>query len=341
MTTTQQDCSIGFKEQVDFATQIVVDRFLEFTDETFDFERSYYQGAGMRPGSRAPRSPRKSLVSDGAAGDIGLEVPSKGLGALLRLLFGVSTSTLVTTGVYQQLFTLTKTDFLPVATMQVGIPRLGANTVDTFTMVSAFATQFGLALGNADVLKLTSSWRAKQLLLDTAYATPSYPSSVDLLSFVGASLKIGGSVTPPTTTALASGGTPVGDVTDFSINIDQGLDDGGRYIGGAGKLGRPGAVGQAAITGSLTADYDAVVFRDAIAAGTGLALVARFEGPVEIASGYKATLEVTCPDIRFEGELPKSNGGGVIQQTLPFTAYDNLVAAEPIYVATRTTDSAL
>ncbi|MFX6019421.1 hypothetical protein ABTF08_21325, partial [Acinetobacter baumannii] len=77
------DCSIGFKKESTYGTAVVPDRFLEFTSETIDFDRTFYQGNGMRPGSRLARSNRRALVKDGGKGDIELEVPTRGLGTFL------------------------------------------------------------------------------------------------------------------------------------------------------------------------------------------------------------------------------------------------------------------
>lgn len=339
--TTQLDCSIGVKKETTYGTYATVDRFLEFTSESLDFEREFYQGSGLRPGSRVARSGRRILSKEGAAGDIELEVPTKGLGTLLEALFGTATSTNVSGDVYQQLFTLQKTDFLPALSIQKGIPRLGADTVDAYTMLGAVNSSFELSLANAEVLKLTSSWVGREIVTDEDYATPSYPTGVELFSFVGAAITVGGTVTAPTTTALASGGTAVANVRDFSISVDQGLDSNGFNVGSAGKRSRRPAVGLAAVTGSLTAEYDATTFADALKNQTALALVITFEAVTEIDTGEVPTVQIVCPDIRFESELPKSNGGDVIAQSIEFTAFDNLVAAHPLYMAVRTADTAL
>lgn len=341
--TTQLDCSIGFKKEPAWGTGVTVDRFLEFTDESLDFNRKFYQGAGLRVGSRLARSGRRALVQDGAAGDIGLEVPTRGIGALLELLLGVGASTLVptSTGAYQQVFTLIKNDFLPSATIQKGIPRLGANLVDTYTINGAVASSFEFSMGNAEVLKLKTSWMGKELLTDVAYATPSYPAAAELFSFTGAQLTVGGTVVAPTATALATGGTPVGDVRDFSLSVDQKLDSNGYNMGGAGKLTRRPAVGLAEVKGKVTAEYDATAFTAAVRDQTPINLVATFEGPTAIETGFKPALQIVAPDIRFEGELAKAGGGDVITQSMDFTVFDGLVAPHALYVVTRTADTAL
>lgn len=338
--TIQADCSIGFKKETVFGTGVTVDRFLEFTSETLDRDATYYQGNGLRPGSRLARTGRRVLVKDGAKGDVELEVPSRGLGTFLELLFGTASSTVVSGALYQQLFTLIKSDYLPSATIQKGVPRLGAETVDAYTIRGAVASSFELSMAS-DVLKLKSSWVGKEIDTSVAYATPSYPASQELFSFVGASITAGGAVTVPTTMALASGGTSVADIRDFTIQVDNKLDDNGFNLGGQGKRTRRPAVGIAEVKGKVTAEYDATVFRDAVMSQTPLALVATFQANTDITVGNKPTVQIVVPDIRLEGELPKSNGGDVITQSIDWTGLDGLVAAHALYVAVRTADTAL
>lgn len=339
--TTQLDASIGIKKETVFGTAVTVDRFLEFTDESLDYDRSYYQGAGLRPGSRTARSGRRVLTRDGGAGDIGLEVPTKGAGALLELLLGAGSSALVSGVVYQQLFTPIGNDYLPSATIQKGIPRLGANIVDAYTFRGAVCSSFEFSASSEDVLKLKTTWKAKDVDTSIAYATPSYAALFELFSFVGASLTLGGSVTPPTATTLATGGTAANNVRDFSLTVDNGLDGNGYNLGGGGKLTRPPAVGALEVKGKITAEYSAQTLRDAVRDQTPMALVINFVGLTEISAGQLPTLQITLPDIRLEGELPKSNAGDVIVQSIDFTAFDNLTASKPIYIATRTADTAL
>lgn len=339
--TIQADCSIGFKKETTYGTAVTVDRFLEFTSETLDYDRTFYQGAGMRPGSRLARSARRTLVKDGGKGDIELEVPTRGLGTLLEAIMGVGSSTMVSAGLYQQMFSLVKSDYLPSLTIQKGVPRLGAESVDAYTMRGAVSSSFELSMSNSDVLKLKSTWTSRDIDTSIAYATPSYPAAAELFSFVGAGLTIGGTVTVPTATALATGGTSVANIRDFSISVDQALDSNGFNTGGAGKRSRRPAVGLAAVTGKMTAEYDSLAMRDALRDQTPIALTATFQSATDIVTGQKAQLQLTVPDIRFEGELPKSNGGDVITQSLDFTAFDGLVAAQPLYIAIRTADTAL
>jgi hypothetical protein len=53
------------------------------------------------------------------------------------------------------------------------------------------------------------------------------------------------------------------------------------------------------------------------------------------------TLQIVLPEVKFDGELPKTNGTDLVTATLSFAVLDNLTAAQPIWVVTRTADTAL
>lgn len=342
--TIQTDASIGLKQETTYGTYIAPDRFLEFLPpDNFDLDRTWYVGQGLRPGSRVDRSSRRVLARDGGKGDFELEVPAKGLGTTLNAIFGVGASTLVSGALYQQLFTPIHNDYLPSMTIQKGIPRLGANLVDAFTFLGSECESADFSIAQDGVLKLKTTWRSRQVVTDQTYAVPSYPTPIDLFSFVGASLVLGGTIVLPTGTTLATGGTTVADVKDFSLTYDNKLDPNKGNLGGAGMRTRQSAVQIADIKGKLTAEYDTTVFRDAVMTGSTLALVATFQATAAAPIGAsQPTLQITCPDIRLNGALPKApTKGEVVQQPLDFQAYDNLVAPQPIYVAVLTGDTAL
>lgn len=336
----QSDASIGFKKEPTFGTPVTVDRFLEFTEESLDWTPTIVQGAGMRPGKRVARASKRILTKEEVGGGFGLEIPTRGLGTLFEAMFGIATHTLVptTTGVYQQVFTLIKNDFLPTVTIQKGIPRLGG-AIYAMTFAGMSCSSWELSMGNADVLKLSSEWAGKSVSRDIAYAVPSYPLS-DLFSFTGAQLAIGGTVTPPTATALATGGTEVLNIRDFTVGVENGLDSDGFNLGGAGqRTRRPALASLAGITGTVTAEFTDDTFVDAVLDQEDFAVLATFEANVEIEAGHRPTLQVVIPNIRFESEIPKATEG-VKTQTLEFTGLDDL-SGEPIYVVVRTADTGL
>lgn len=341
--TTQLDCSIGLKKESAYGTAVVVDRFPEFVEESLAWNPTFVQGAGMRAGSRLARSKRRALTKQNAGGDIDLEMVTKGIGPFLEALFGngVSTAVPAQTGVYQQLYTPTTTDPLNSYTIQKGIPTIGGGAVTAMTFLGAVCASGEFSASNGEIVKFKTTWDAKEVKTDVAYAAPSYTVGEELFHFAQGAITIGGSQTPPTSTTLATGGTTVANIEDFSVSFDNKIDDSGFNLGGGGKRTRRPVAGLAEAKGKVTAEYSDTVLRDAYLNQTPLGLTLTFQAATTIGTSAKPTLQIHLPDIRLEGELPKSAAGGPVKQSIDFTVLDGLTAGAPFYVALVTTDATI
>jgi hypothetical protein len=347
--TTQLDASIGLKKETTYGTGVTVDRHFEFMTESLDYQLELIQGGGLRSGSRFPRSTRRSIGKYTAGGAFEMEAYSRGMGPIFEAAFGSGTSTVISGAAYQQLYTPgTTADPLPSYTIQKGLPRVGGAsiaTADTQTFVGAQCNTLELSCEVGGILKVATEWKAKNMGVATAYATPSYPSSTNgqIFTFIHGAITIGGTVTAPTTTALATGGTAIANITAASVKLDNNLDDEGFYFGGAGLRGRPSVVQytEDSITGSFTAEYTDNVLRDAYIAQTELAMVLTFQGTTAIVASNYPTIQVYVPAIKLDGEVPKANGGNVVTVNAPFHGFDNTVATSPIYLAYVTADTAI
>jgi hypothetical protein len=200
---------------------------------------------------------------------------------------------------------------------------------------------FELAADNAGIPTIKFNWVGKALTTATAFATPSYPSGSTLFSFISGSVRVGGSVTVPTTTALASGGTPAANIRAFDLTYDNALDSEGFNFGASGQRSRKPVVGLRGISGTLTAEYDSNTLRDAWIAQTDLALVLTFASTTAIEGSNYPTLQITIPNIRLEGDIPVATRDGATTQNVGFTALDGRVASHPIYVAIVTAETAI
>jgi hypothetical protein len=344
--TTQLDASIGIKVETTYGTPVTVDQFLEFTDEGFDRKAEFVQGEGLRVGSRVDRAARRSLGAEGAEGSLTIEAPIKGLGILLKAALGAVTNTAVpsATGAYQQVHTPATTDPVDSYTIQKGIPPIGGGTTTAITFPGCVCSSIEFSAKAGEIVEVATDWIGREVKTDVAYATPSYPSypaGVDpLFTFVHGAIVLGGTVTAPTNTALATGGTTAANITEFSLKFEQGLDDGARGLGGAGKITRKPVLGKAKITGSLEAEYDSTTLRDAYLAQTRLALVLTFTHDSQIGTGtpVNPVLQIVVPVIVLEGEIPKAGKGDPMVLSLDFTGLDGL-SGSPIYVVYRTTDT--
>lgn len=328
-----QDCSVGMSVESTYKTYVAPVRWWEYLDESLDWVKSIKQGKGLKVGGRVARSGRRVVTSAQGAGDFSMESTSKGMGLLWQLLLGGGVSTLVSGTTFQQLFTLA--DAPASATIQKGLPEVGG-TVDAYSFLGCMADSWEFDFTNDDIASLKATINAGDLTTAQAYAAPSYATTPNLFHFANATLS-NGTLTAPTTTALASALTPVVDVRGGSIVVNNNLSTRLNF-GAAGRQLKP-TVGLRTISGKLDVEYDSTVFRDAVLNDSPMSLVLTYTAGA-LSTGVE-TLQVVLPEIKFDSELPKTNGTDLIVQSMAFQVLDNLTAAQPIWVVHRTADTAL
>lgn len=326
--TTPQDCSVGLGVESVYGTAVARTRWFEFLDESFNFVKNVKQGVGLRVGSRVARSGRRVVASAEGSGDLTIEAVTKGLGLLWQLAMGSATSTLVSAGLYQQVFTLG--DVMPSATIQKGIPRADG-TVDAYTFTGCMVESLTIDCPNADNVKVKTSWNAKDMTTATAYTAPSYATGPSVFTFAHGAV-YSGALTAPTATELGSAATPVASIRSGSITIKHNLKTDRYNCGGGGRKEKPFA-GIREISGSLVAEYADAAFRDAIVNDTSMTLVKTFTAGADV-------LQIVIPDVRFDGDIVKASTDLAIQD-IKWTGLDGLTAAQPIWIVCRTADTAL
>lgn len=334
-----QDSSVGIAVESAYGTNTTVTRWLEHLGETLDWNKNSKQGQGLRVGGRVARSGRRVVTSAMGGGDIPIECVSKGMGLLWQACLGTGASTNVSGATYQQLFTLG--DNPSSLTIQTGDVRVdattGAGTVDAETYLGCMVDSWEFDFLNDDIAQLKTTINAKDVTTATAYAAPSYPTTPNLFHFANASIA-GGTLTAPTTTALASGTTTIADVRGGSITVSNNLTSTRMNIGGAGRQAKPLPTLRS-IAVKLDAEYDSVAYRDAVLNETPMMLIVTYTGAA-LSTGVE-TLQIVIPEIKLDSELPKTNGTDLIVQSMSGVGLDNLSAAQPIWVVCRTADTAL
>lgn len=333
---TYQDCSVGIAKESTYGTGVTVTRWFEFLSETFDVSKNIVQGKGLRVGSTVARSARRVVPTRDAGGDFTMELTSKGMGLLWEQCMGTATSTLVAGTTYQQVFTFA--DVMPSATWQKGLPRTDGSTVDAYTFLGGQVDSFEVTFGN-EIGQLACTVDARTVTTGTAYASPSYSSNPTLYHFGNAALYTG-TLTAPTSTALASGNSELANVRSGSIKVSHNLHaDRYNFSSTAGGLKSKPTVGERVITGSLVVEYDSATFRDAVLNETPMLLLVQYTGAA-LSTGNE-TLQIVVPEIKLDGKLPSANGGDLITVEIDFVGLDNLTAAKPLWVVARTADTAL
>lgn len=338
---TLLDGQLGFKKETTFNTGVTVDRFLEvLADSTHKPDAMPLQGTGLRVAGVFPRGARR--LPGRGKGDltVKVELQSKGFGTLLELLTGTSTSTLVSGSTFQQVHTpvLTGT-VLPTATIQFGVPRADASgTVVAYTYTGCVAKSWKIEFPTDGVPTLEANFWAGGFSSSqnsgTALATASYAATSTLFSTVAASTTLGGALTVPTSTALASGGTVDTTIRSWTLEVDNGINERPRL--GGWQVPTVGAR-----TAKLTIQQDstAATLETAYMAQTGTSF-----------TGFTTGAALSTGTERFEVDVPQmfvaehdfaqlTNGEGPIP-AVTFDLTDNLTD-RAFYLVTRTADTAL
>jgi Phage tail tube protein len=336
------DGQAGTVPEVTYGTPLTVTRFYEIdpSNTKHSQDPGIQQGMGLRVGSRFARSDRRAATQQTNKGTLETDVFAKGLGTLLNAAMGGNgVSTLVSGSTFQQLFTSVLTGSLaPSLTLQLGVVRTDAGgTVDAYTYAGTTITKWTLTQETGGFLRLSVEWDATTLATATGLATASYVTVNPAFHFGMASATYGGTVTAPTTTALASGGTALTNVRNFTLEVDNGLDIERWKFGGTRnqpRMGRPKA------TIKCTAEYDGVVFRDA--------LIAQTANPFSITWSDTATaLSTGFATFQIIAQATKTNPNDFAPPTDGTTTVDlELEVLEPatgaaLTIATRTSDTTL
>ena len=329
------DVSVGFKKETVYGTPVTVDRWLEFLDESLDYKIEEKQAQTLRVGASAvDLGSRRSWPTKQGSGDFTVPLMSKGMGTLFELIMGTSVSTLVSGTTYQQNHTL-GSGLLPSATIQKGLV-MADGTVAPFTFAGAVCSGFEISV-TPDASTLKTSWDLRSLATATAYATPSYPTGV-MFDWSQAAPAYSGTLTMPTTTALATGTTAITNVRDFSVAVSHGLAADRFNMGGSGLKAKP-VPGRRTITGSITVEYTDAVLRDAHLNSTANPLTLTLTSAETLSTGT-SQFQITLPQTYITGQMPKVNGGNLITTQFSFAATFNGTDA-PITASIRTADTAL
>jgi hypothetical protein len=318
---------LGVKAEATYGTAVTVDRFFEFDSESLAVEVGRVESSGIRAGSRAMRSDRRVPYVIGAGGSVQMSVLSKGFGFWLDKCLGtVTTGSAAETVVYTHTGTvgsLTGKMF----TAQVGIPQAGGATITPKTATGGKVKSFELSCAAGEALSFSADLDFQNLEHSTALATASYPSSTELLTFVGGSVTVGGSSV---------------DVRSFSVKVDNGLATDRRFVRSSALKKEPVEAGHRKVDVELGLDFDSTAHQDRIlaatAAGAQAAVVLTCAGLTTIGSTLKPTVTITLPVVMFDGDTPTVGGPDLVTESVKGMAlFDG--TNSPISIAYKTLDA--
>ncbi len=215
--------------------------------------------------------------------------------------------------------------------LQKGVPTT-SGTVEPFTYVGCkiLDLDISIAKGGLAVAAMTFDAQDEQTLGSTpagpALATASYSTTAVPFSFLQASLLLGG--------------VNVAAVTKANVKLTRPMKVDRYFLGAGGLKAEPLENAWQTITGSLDADFTTrAALYDSFASDASLSLVLSFVGPAIGVTGTNASLTITVPAIKLDGETPKVAGPDVVQIVSPFVGLDN-AAAPPVTYTLVSADSA-
>lgn len=304
----------GLGEESTFGTAVAPTRFYPISDESLELKKNTIESDAMIPGGYNARQASRRVVSSyGVEGDFNVDVTTRGLGLMLKYLFGPNqtiTPTSLFSGVWQYTIPLALSGGKSL-TIQKQLYDMAGTAIQAFDYTGCKLTKGEFSVSVDSMLKLGVSVDGRNEVKQASPTAASYTSQKPF-SFIGATLKVDGS-------AIASDII----VKSASVSLERPMDVDRRGLGNAGLKGEQAENDFPMVSGSLDCEFvRAADWYDAFQADTSIALVLLFEGAT-IASTFKETFELTIPAIKLDGESPKTNGPGVVTTTVPFTGlYD-------------------
>jgi hypothetical protein len=320
---------LGIAAEDTWGTYKVPNHFAEFLSEEMKYSIERVESKGLRANNRVLRSDRYAPGKKRVEGKVSLEPATKGFGLWLKHALGTSTITTPSGATLARLHSHTLGDPYGLGlTMQVGRPD-SAGTVQPFSYTGCkFA---GLTMSNAvdEILKAEFDVVGQDETTSQSLATATYPitsgaASYEYLYWTGGTIKVAGST--------------VGVVTDFSVEVKNGLKDDRYFLGGA-TMSEPIIADMVEISGKITVEFSGLTAYQRFTQNTTASVNAKWLGQTAIESTTMPYVEVNIPTARFDGETPTVNGPGVITHDLNFKAlYDGTNG--PINIDYLTSDTA-
>lgn len=315
----------GVAAESTVGTIVTPTRFYELNSESLELSPTALQGTGLRAGlgSRYPRSSRRVRTTKTAGGSVAMDLPTSGLGLLLKHMIGSPA-----TAVQQGGTAAYKQDHRPGSltgfglTLQKGVPQTDG-TSKPFTYAGSKVIDWEIACQVGEIGTLALNFDSWNETTATTLATASYAASASVFHFAQGTVKLGG--TPSTTANVTSiaGGTTVASITSAAVRGTNALKTDRFYYGSAGIKAEQLENDWGSVSGSLEGEFvNQATIYDVWNADTSTSLELTFVG-ANISGIYNYTLDIVIPYIRWDGESPKVDGPDVVDFSAAFTGLDN------------------
>jgi len=308
-----------------FGAATAPDRFYPFVDESIKRQNRVLQSQGLRGGYLPRGGGRRVFTGHSSAGDVSLEVSSKGFSRIFQWILGGAPTIVQQGATTAYMHTHSMGSLVgKSANVQKQLKDAASTPVGTFTNRGVKVTNAEFNIVTDGILALKLGLDGREERSDVAAVAASYVTD-NLFHFQQATLTVAGA----SQTQVASASVKI----DNNLNVDR------RHLGNTGLKSEQVDDGFRMVSGSFNADFDSTTLYALYAADTAAALVLEFTGPL-IASTFFEKLTITVPEVHLTGDTPTVGGPGLITYDLPFeAAFDGTLS--PITLALTTTDVAV
>lgn len=337
---TALDNAWGLKKESTFGSAVTVDRFYPWVDgcdfSGWDVRPRQGKGIPGGAGARTDLGSRWYLTTGQGKLTTKVELESKAAGVVLDMALGVSTVTSITGG-SQQVFHRGVTGmYLPSANIQAQIVQ-NDGTLLTQTFRGCTATKVTLEQPEDDTAMLTVEWDALGRTTATGAATVTYATTPTIFDGDDAVVGYGGTLTVPSTTALASGLNASAVWRSWKLELDHGAAIDRRVLN-SGVRNQP-TVGKPSLKLTGSVELNDAVISGAYAAGTKNAWYTTYTTPEALGAGY-TQLQVVLPQIVFTKGLPEGKFDTPVVMGVE-AEVKNDGTNRDLYVVVRTSDTVL
>lgn len=308
-----------------FGAATTVDRFYPFVSEGIKRKNRVMQSQGLRGGYLPRGGGRRVFTGHDAAGDVMLEVSSKGFSRILQWILGGTPTIAQQAATAAYLHTHTMGSLVGrSANVQKQLKDPSGVAVGTFTNRGTKVNTAEFKIDVDGILGLSLGLDIREERTDVAAAAASYVTD-NLFHFQQAVLTIAG--------------VSQAQVYNAAITVNNNLNVDRRHLGNSGLKSEQVDDGFRMVSGTFSADFDTTTLYALYAADTAATLDLTFTGPL-IASTFFEKLQITVPEIHLTGDTPTVGGPGLVRYDLPFeAAFDGTLS--PITAALTTTDIAV
>lgn len=282
-------------------------RFTSFMKEGMKLINPPVKSTGVGANRRVQSSTRWVRDRQGAAGDLQIEVESKGWGFWGKHLVGPVATSGPTDSAYTHIFSMPVTlpGMLGTSFNFQGtvVPPAGTTSelVKTYIGCKVVSWQFDFAVGQLLTMTATidAMDEAGAAATVVAKATASYSTNPELLSFAGGTIQFGGT----TWDVVRSG----------SIKCDMGYNADRRFVRANSLQREPAEQTWRIVTIDLDGEFDSVIsaynkYASSVASQAIAQINLAFVGKILIGATTFPSLTFNIPVARFDGDTPTTDG---------------------------------